>query len=201
VAQPRPRYQGVCSSPLRSEDVGGVLPSAAGADVASEDVLVLVAGGGGDLGGVVAVAGGLGGVPGAQRVSGELAGVKPGGAGAFFDDQRDGLGGEGGGDGAGASDAAEDRAGADLAASSQARSARTGQERGGWAARCSKPMRSRPSPCIDSSRSRPMHVLSDQLGGALPRHIEADLAAVQLVQFSQPVLSEISRLEVETGGD
>jgi hypothetical protein len=114
VAQPRPRYQGVCSSPLRSEDVGGVLASAAGADVASEDVLVLVAGGGGDLGGVVAVAGGLGGVPGAQRVSGELAGVKPGGAGAFFDDHRDGLGGEGGGDGAGASDAAEDRAGADL---------------------------------------------------------------------------------------
>jgi hypothetical protein len=46
-----------------------------------------------------------------------------------------------------------------------------------------------------------MHLLSDQLGGALPRHIEADLAAVELVQFSQPVLSEISRLEVETGGD
>ena len=76
--------------------MGDVVAAAAGADVAGEDALVLVAGGGGDLGGVVAVAGGLGGVPGAQRVAGELAGVEAGGAGAFFDDQRDGLGGEGG---------------------------------------------------------------------------------------------------------
>jgi hypothetical protein len=41
--------------------------------------------------GVVAVAGGLGCVAGAQRVAGELAGVEAGGAGAFLDDQRDGL--------------------------------------------------------------------------------------------------------------
>ena len=59
------------------KDVGDVVAVAAGADVAGEDALVLVAGGGGDLGGVMAVAGGLGGVPGAQRVAGELAGVKP----------------------------------------------------------------------------------------------------------------------------
>ena len=59
---------------MRSEDVGDLVPAAAGADVAGEDALVLVAGRGGDLGGVVAVARGLGGVPGAQRVPGELAG-------------------------------------------------------------------------------------------------------------------------------
>jgi hypothetical protein len=94
--------------------VGDVLAAAAGADVAGEDALVLVAGGGGDPGGVVAVAGGFGGVAGAERVPGELAGVKAGGTRAFFDDQRDGLGGEGGGDRAGAGDAAEDRAAGDL---------------------------------------------------------------------------------------
>ena len=70
---------------MGSEDVGDVVFAAAGADVAGEDALVLVAGGGRDLGGVMAVAGGLGGVPGAQRVSGELARVKSGGAGAFLD--------------------------------------------------------------------------------------------------------------------
>ena len=53
--------------------------------------MVLVAGGGGDLGGVVAVAGGLGCITRAQRVAGELAGVKPGAASAFLNDQRDGL--------------------------------------------------------------------------------------------------------------
>jgi hypothetical protein len=94
--------------------VGGVVTSAAGADVAGEDALVLVAGGGGDLGGVVAVAGGLGGVPGAERVARELAWVEPCAAGVSLDDQRDGLGGDGGGDGAGAGDAAEDRAAGDL---------------------------------------------------------------------------------------
>ena len=94
--------------------MGDLVPAAAGADVAGEDALVLVAGRGGDLGGVVAVARGLGGVPGAQRVPGELARVKPGGAGALLDDQRDGLRGEGGGDSAGARDAAEDRPGGDL---------------------------------------------------------------------------------------
>ena len=78
----------------QSEHVGDVVATAAGADVAGEDALVLVAGGGRDLGGVVAVAGGLGGVPGAQRVAGELARVKAGGAGAYLDVQRDGLGGE-----------------------------------------------------------------------------------------------------------
>jgi hypothetical protein len=42
---------------VRSEDVGDVVFAAAGADAAGEDALVLVAGGGGDLGGVVSVAG------------------------------------------------------------------------------------------------------------------------------------------------
>jgi hypothetical protein len=74
---------------VRSEDVGDVVAAAAGADVAGEDALVLVAGGSGDLGGVVAVAGGLAGVAGAEGVPGELAWIEPGGAGAFLDDQRD----------------------------------------------------------------------------------------------------------------
>jgi hypothetical protein len=102
---------GVMGSPVRSEDVGDVVFAAAGADVAGEDALVLVAGGGGDLGGVMAVAGRLGGVPGAQRVSGELARVKSGGAGALLDDQGDGLRGEGVADRAGPGHAPEDRAG------------------------------------------------------------------------------------------
>ena len=97
-----------------SEDVSNVVLTASGADIAGEDALVLVAGGGGDLGGVVAVAGGLGGVSGAQRVAGELAWVKAGGAGAFLDDQSDALGGKRARDRAGAGDATEDRAGGDL---------------------------------------------------------------------------------------
>jgi hypothetical protein len=59
--------------------VGDVVAPAAGSDVARENALVLVAGGSGDLGGVVAVARGLGRVPRAQRVASELAGVKAGG--------------------------------------------------------------------------------------------------------------------------
>jgi hypothetical protein len=58
--------QARCGSPVRSEDVGDVVAAAAGADVAGEDALVLVAGGSGDLGWVVAVAGGLGGISGAE---------------------------------------------------------------------------------------------------------------------------------------
>ena len=64
-----------------------VVFAAAGADVAGEDTLVLVAGGGRDLGRVMVTAAGLGDVPGAQRVPGELERVKPGGAGALLDDQ------------------------------------------------------------------------------------------------------------------
>ncbi len=71
-------------------------------------------GGSGDLGGVVAVANGLCGVPGAQRESGELARIKPGGAGALLDDQRDGLGDEGTRDGPGTGDAPKDRPAGDL---------------------------------------------------------------------------------------
>ena len=68
-----------------------VVAAAAGADVAGEYALVLVAGGRGDLSGVVSIAGGLGGVTGAERVARKLARVEPGGAGSFLDDQRDGL--------------------------------------------------------------------------------------------------------------
>jgi hypothetical protein len=62
-------------------DVRNVVSSAAGTDIAGEDVLVLVASGGGDLGGVVAVAGGLRGIPGSTRVAGEPAWVEASGAG------------------------------------------------------------------------------------------------------------------------
>jgi hypothetical protein len=82
-----------------------------GADVAGEDALVLVAGGGGDLGGVVSVAGGLGGVAGTEGVASELARVEAGCAGAFLDDQCDRLGGQGAADGAGAGHAPKARAG------------------------------------------------------------------------------------------
>jgi hypothetical protein len=75
-----------------SEDLSNVVLTASGADVAGEYALVLVACGGGDLGGVVAVAGGLCGVSRAQRMTLELAWVKAGGFGAFLDDQSDALG-------------------------------------------------------------------------------------------------------------
>ena len=62
---------------VRSEDVGDVVLAAAGADVAGEDALVLVAGGGGDLGGVMAIAGRLSGVPEAQHVPANSRGSRP----------------------------------------------------------------------------------------------------------------------------
>jgi hypothetical protein len=95
------------------EDVGGVVFAAAGADVAGEDALALVAGGGGDLGGMMAVAGRLGGVPGAQRVAGELPGVQARGTSALLDEQRDRLGSKGAADRAGPGHAPKDRAGGD----------------------------------------------------------------------------------------
>jgi hypothetical protein len=67
----------------------------------------------GDLSGVVPVASGLGRVPRAERVTGELVWVKPGRAGAFLDDQRDGLSRERSGHGIGPRHAPEDRTSGD----------------------------------------------------------------------------------------
>jgi hypothetical protein len=92
-----------------------------------------VAGGGGNLGGVMPIAGGLGRVAGAQRVPGELAWVKPGGTGAFLDDQCYGLGSEGALTAPVRVTRRKTGPAVSAAVSIQARSVRTGRGRGGSA--------------------------------------------------------------------